>query len=138
MLPNDVVLLSHSGPPTKRSRLYRSFPVPSDASQLSSGEDQMIRDHRVGKHGTHVSLMWKGFAEFITMMKTEAAIPEGLYMSARKLMQVMSKKYGGKCPEKLRKEEFQDTLNFLGPFECEHRLASGSKCDLALVHCGSV
>ena len=47
----------------------------------------------MGKHGTHVSLMWKGFAEFITMMKTEAAIPEGLYMSARKLMQVMSKKY---------------------------------------------
>ena len=53
----------------------------------------MIRDHRMGKHCTHVSLMWKGFAEFITMMKTEAVIPEELYVSARKLMQVMSKKY---------------------------------------------
>ena len=92
----------------------------------------------MGKHGTHVSLMWKGFAEFITMMKAEAAVPEELYVPARELMQVMSKKYSGKKAETHRKNEFQDTLNFLGPFEREHRLASGSKCDLALVHCGSV
>ena len=92
----------------------------------------------MGKHGTHVSLMWKGFAEFTTMMKAKAAVPEELYVSARKLMQVMSRKYTERYAEKLRKQEFQDTLKFLGPFEDELVLASGAECDLALVHSGNV
>ena len=41
----------------------------------------------------HVALMWIGFANFITKMQETTPINDNYYVRARKLMQVMSKKY---------------------------------------------
>ena len=80
-------LPSHSEPPPKRCKLYAGIPQPSDASRLSSSQGELMKDHRVGKHGIHVSLMWKDFAKFMTKMKVKTDIPDKWYNQARKLMQ---------------------------------------------------
>ena len=130
-----TLLPSHSEPPAKRCKLYAGIPQPSDASRLSSSQGELMKDHRMGKHGIHVSLMWKGFAKFMTEMKARTAIPDKWYNQARKLMQIMSNKYEA---ESDRKTELGKGLNFLGGLECEYALSSGAKCDLALVMNGHV
>lgn len=125
----------YSGPQPKRQKLYEDYPTPSNASEMTSTQHSNIKDHR-GKgeskeeaHGIHVSLMWKGFAEFICQLKNPTSDMPQIYLQhANELSQFMS--FRG-WSEKNLQQQLPAKLRFLGEFKSE-RLEGGSRTDLTL------
>ena len=104
---------------------------------MTSAQHSHIKDHRgIGTttdeaHGIHVSLMWEGFAEFISMQTSTTPIPYSYLEHARKLREVVSLRYDGPKGEQMLQSRLQEELKFLGNFTptC---LEGGSLTDLTL------
>ena len=129
----------HSEPPVKRRKLYKKYPTPSSASQMTIAQRSNIKDHRgtgsntVEGHGIHVSLMWEGFADFITLQTSTptSMIPYSYLEHARKLRELMSLKHDSPKGEHMLQMRLQEALRFLGNFT-PTQLEGGSKTDLTL------
>ena len=105
---------------------------------MTSAQHSLIKDHRgTGKpeeesHGTHVSLMWKGFAKFISMQRNSPTdIPHSYLEHAVELRELMSMRFHGQNGEKLLQDQLQRKLKFLGEFS-PVMLEGGPKTGLTL------
>ena len=125
-------------PPPKRQKLFEGYPTPSNASDMTSAQQSNIKDHRgTGKskdeaHGIHVSLMWEGFAQFISMQKNpEHDMPHIYLERATELRELLSLRFGGRRGERDLEKQIQEKLEFLGKFSSE-TLDGRSRTDLTL------